>query len=65
MITSAPSTDAIAVTGSITSAIRTVERRTISSTPLRSFATASLLIRENMIVVSGTMITPVKSVMTL
>ncbi len=62
---SAPMTTDMAMIGIITSEIKTVDCRTTCKTPLRSFAANSLLIRENMIVVSGTMITPESSVMIL
>ena len=55
----------MAMMGVITMAMVTVERRTICKMPRRSFSATRRLMRENMIVVNGTMMTPVKSVMTL
>ena len=55
----------MAMMGVITMAMVTVERRTIARMPRRSFSATMRLMRENMIVVSGTMTTPVRSVMTL
>ncbi len=55
----------MAMMGVITMAMVTVERRTISKMPRRLSSATMRLMRENMIVVKGTMMTPVKSVMTL
>ena len=65
MITSCAPTTQTATMGSITAAMVTVDLRTICKMPRRSFSATRRLMRENMIVVSGTMITPVSSVMTL
>ena len=55
----------MAMMGVITMAMVTVERRTISKMPRRLSSATMRLMRENMIVVRGTMTTPVSSVMTL
>ena len=55
----------MAMMGVITMAMVTVERRTIPKMPRRSFSATMRLMRENMIVVSGTMTTPVSNVITL
>ena len=55
----------MAMMGVITMAMVTVELRTICKMPRRSFSATRRLMRENMIVVRGTIITPVSRVMTL
>ena len=56
---------AMATMGSATSEISTMLRRREESTPLRLSSAACLLMRENMMVVSGTISTPSRKVISL
>ena len=56
---------AMATMGSATSEISTMLRRSEASTPLRLSSAACLLMRENMMVVSGTISTPSRKVISL
>ena len=56
------STTAMATMGSATRAITSTQRRSTSSMPFLSFAAAMRLIFENITVVSGTISTPSRNV---